>query len=139
MCLIVEKSKHLHIFGLNFPRIAIKDKIVYKILIQNNSDYITPYKNHPVHFFKNQAILEAEDACRLTHYNCIEFGIHAFTNYLRAFSRLRIIDDINGTIFKAVIPKGTRYFYGDDGDIVSEKLIIKYEIKPNEKDSYNQH
>lgn len=67
---------------------------------------------------------------------CVEYGIHAFTMKLAAAlaqDRLKGIDAMNElcggpesdyVLCKAIIPKGSKYFVGEDCDIVSDRLVI---------------
>lgn len=107
------------------PRIAIKDIVVYKIVLPTKivpNGYKTPYRNCIVYMnnlyhgkFDYQDIL-------FTSFirSNIESGyIHSYTSleslYNHAFFSYMYI-------IKCIIPKGTLYWIGDIGDIASRKL-----------------
>lgn len=83
----------------------------------------TPFMSYPVEFDEN-------GECVMEHYMstfdgfCVE-GIHAYTKLMWSLDKDLFLEC---TPFKAYIPKGTRYYLGNKGDIVAEKMIIKNEI-----------
>jgi len=60
---------------------------------------------------------------------CVCIGIHAFEKKASAREYLKNFNSLyNVAIYEAIIPVGTKYFYGTNGTIVSEKLIVKNKI-----------
>lgn len=136
MCLLIDHSKH-NFDCQNYyePKTIRLSKKVYKMLyivsIYNNT-YYTPYQGVTVKFKDEKAVLEAPTM--MDHYRnnwgmvVVEIGIHAFYKKDTALAKLASLQDESYAIFEAIIPAGTKYFYGVGGEIVSEKLIIKNKI-----------
>lgn len=114
MCLIIDSTKHKKLFGFYLPKIAWKDIPVYKELHHSGSGQIsTTFRNYSVIFHKNKAVLKS---IFTRHGAVIYKGIHAY--------RKKVIPLWDDQIHKAIIPKGSLYYIGLYGEIVSTKLII---------------
>lgn len=107
------------------PKIATKDIPVYKVLTEiPDSCMVTPYMKIPIKF---NTIIKAgrkgfwESIFDIYIVN--EGFIHSYTDLLTA----RINENRADTIFKAIIPKGSLYFIGENNEIASTKLIITTE------------
>ncbi len=124
MCLVSETIE---------PFIAENDINCYKILLSQNGQYITPYRNFHILFN-----IEMNDECEEKFTDV--FGVRLvesgyFNSCLNKQGIIHVINELKrklpkGTtvkIFKALIPKGTKYFLGQNNDICSKKLII-YEV-----------
>lgn len=127
MCLTIDLSKHPDLKPIKLD----KDLIVSKMLIDKSlmhwkvwlplrvraiCNFATPYVKKPIHFLFGKCILCAElDKPQESEYRPGRFnihkGIHAHTGKYIG-------------MYPAIIPKGTLVYYGIDGDIVAEKLII---------------
>lgn len=127
MCLTVDLKKHIHIFNKALPKIALKDIIVYKVVGSRYGYHYSPFQVTPISFTKNKAVLKSRLQLRC-YEDSIEVhkGIHAYTKYDIASEETcwhtELFDHV--TVYKAVIPRGTKYYLGVDGDIVAKKLII---------------
>ena len=115
---------------LKEPFIADENIECYKIFIPKDGFYITPYKE-----FSMMTNIEIEDPNdeSFTHVfgvTLVESGY--FHSCLNQKGILKVVSDLKrklpkGTsvkILKAIIPKGTKYFLGQDNDICSKKLIL---------------
>lgn len=128
MCLIIDKRKHQSLKPIKLD----KDLIVSKGLVSRKDDewlvsdthfkfanFVTPYRQKSVHFLFGRAILRAKlDKPYYRDYSWrINKGIHAWLckNNLMFLTY---------SLYNAVIPKGTKVYFGMSGDIVAEKLII---------------
>lgn len=123
MCLL--KAKRLHPF--NRPLVAKEDIVCYKKLYQFTKNvYFTPCTKVQVPIeciqhkvpFEAQILSKSEFIWRhiLGFSNCVEDGfIHSFqeSGYSSSFMT-----------FKCLIPKGTKYFVGMQGDYASERIIF---------------
>ena len=136
MCLIISKFSHFFHTG---PKIAKRDIKVYKGLIPfcyvKNSvsvnNFLTPFQKKLVVSQHNQIIMESElDSPRYGSWNgkaveMINKGIHAYRRkndtLLNAYNAYNAY---NIHLFKAIIPKGSSYYIGMKGEIVSNKLIV---------------
>ncbi len=122
MCLTIDLNKHPDLKPIRLD----KDLLVHKYLCNKNdvpgyyrerfmTKYVTPFMYAQVHFLFGKAILRAEldepNACCIQ----IDRGIHSMKVYM--YSDVFIHH-------KAIIPKGSLVYYGTDGDVVSNKLII---------------
>lgn len=143
MCLEVLKYRHK---GWA-PLVAEKDIEVAKNLVHRtipsiryDEGYYTPYQMYPVNFNKKGvAVLKTEHMNLYFHtYGDEAFvkqGIHAYRRVTRDLSCLNL--------YRAVIPKGTKYYLGYGNDIVAEKMIIyqdkNYDKKLNSWGRKEQH
>lgn len=125
MCLRIDPKKHKK-RGQNY--ISHKTKrnlIVYKRLSYysnyDNYSFYTPFQRLQVKIGEKGSILKARFTYSYFH-NEINTGIHAYATKKRAIRSMRY--NPGGIIIKATIPKGTRYYLGDDGDIVAMKMKI---------------
>ncbi len=119
MCLTIDLKKHPDLKPIKLD----KDLIVRKYLCNKNdvpgyyrkrfmTKYVTPFMYVRVHFLFGKAILRA----KLGEVDSeIYEGIHSTTVYIYSDHLIE---------HKAIIPKGSLVYYGTNGDIVSNKLII---------------
>ena len=109
-------------------KVTMKTITVYKVLIRRIGYCETPFMLKEVNFQNNQCILRSK--LEKTDNYTIDIGLHACTTINEAKSivcDLRRISVVHAYIYKAEIPRGSRYFLGCNEDIVSDKLIIKNE------------
>ena len=122
--------------GVN-PRIALEDIVVFKVMLwdHQNGKYTTPVMNTPVDMYCKTGIITG--AMRVlpsdgrAYY--VDRGVHSFLttkNGLEMVQYCRQRTRLHPILFKAIIPKGTLYFIGMNGDIVSAKLVIKPKDNP---------
>ena len=125
MCLIVKKRWHKD----GKPLIAEENIPVFKVLRKDTRRGLeTPFFEYPIVFKDGKAILESElvgfEPRRYNDsYTCYK-GIHACLDRLSSIALKRRCPGGNGLVYKAIIPKGTQYLIGINGDIVSTKMII---------------
>lgn len=115
MCLIIDSTKHKKLFGFYLPKIAKEDIPVYKMLYYSDSIIYTPNQWYPIKFYKNKAILRSILTQRGRK---ILKGIHAYRK------DIVVLEGSYHKMHKAIIPKGSLYYIGENIDIVSTKLII---------------
>lgn len=123
------------------PKISFKPIEVYKVLFKEDSNkYETPFQLTKV--FLN-TIMKAKK-----HWETSLFkksihgeGVHAYRDLASAFKQTfnfrRSFGKNDFVVIKAIIPRFTVYWIGDDGDIAASKLYItdKFIIQ-NEKDIF---
>lgn len=133
MCLIISEKYHPDYK----PLVAEEDIEVVKYLaLPDDVSYLdmndmirtvhhplcTPFMSIPIVFDDNEeCVLESSTfEAKMDEDDgwCMEVGIHAYTS--PQGTRLSGL-----TPFQAYIPKGTKYYFGTNGDIVAEKMIIK--------------
>ena len=133
MCLIISEKYHPDYK----PLIAEEDIEVVKYLaLPGDVSYFygdgmigtvhcplrTPFMSIPIVFGDNEeCVLESSTfEAKMDEDDgwCMEVGIHAYTS-----SQGTCLSGL--TPFQAYIPKGTKYYFGTNGDIVAEKMIIK--------------
>lgn len=129
MCLF--KAKGLHPF--NRPLVAKEDIVCYKQLSQIEENiYVTPciYIQVPIECIRDKVPFKAEILNKFSFIwrhvlgfnNIVTDGfIHSHT-YLPGNSFLYYT-------FKCIIPKGTKYFVGINGDYASEQIIFLEQLK----------
>ena len=118
------------------PRIAQEDIECFKILREKDGQWLTPYRDYPVEF-NIELTAEGDDEFSgldiFGFYKVDKGYFHSCTsvevtrNYAQeikvAYTRRgRKCSPLTG--FKAIIPKGSRYYIGSRGDLCSDKLII---------------
>jgi len=123
MCL--EKS-YIH-KELNKPFIAKNNIIVYKALDAKKYDgtkcTCTPYMYLPIVFFEGKCVMNEPNMEINGEY--IYKGLHSYTTEKRCKITCDEFHHETGTRkFWAVIPKGSRFFVGNEHEIVSDNLII---------------
>lgn len=124
MCLYTEQIK---------PKVAEKDIVVYKVL---NHNMLSPYYglSYPLNRKITSKLLcyDHEWSPRTPIFN-IEEGLHAYTKRRVAYARqhdLNILtkESVVYSVYKAIIPKGSKYYIGLDNDIASDALIVKRKL-----------
>lgn len=136
MCLIKDKIHH----PFNRPLVAEEDMVCYKQLYVNWQGKIaTPYTNTLIPIkciqknkrkripFKAEIINKFEFIWDhvLGFSHMVEDGfIHTFSSVPPYYGLNR-----NERVIKCIIPKGTKYFIGNDGDYASEQIIFGERLK----------
>lgn len=148
MCLITEQSK---------PKIAKENITCYKVLlaIENDSNilYSSPIRHFyffennpnpdryfepskPYWLFKDSEDLKPSyvDDKGVVHPNPTSYKLysgyfHMYKNYASAYYMVVNHPKMQLTVFECVIPKGAKYYIGDSGDIVADKMIIFQDIQ----------
>ena len=118
MCLVIDKAYHP-----NFkPLIANGDIEVIKVLTFGNKGWTTPYQHKKIYFIFKRAILKSKMKRSSLYTDEVCEGIHSCLNEAKA--KYVMAHSIGSLAFCAIVPKGSKFYYGTDGDIVSDKLII---------------
>lgn len=136
MCLTVETKYHNKHFiwgkhrNIPKPLVAQEDILVYKWVECDNfnfNHFYTPYQQKVVEFDeKGVAILDSGVKSKKVPFTIfiapngrfyVSKGIHSFNSQRKAVH-------INVFTMNSIIPKGTKFYIGGSGDIVSQKLII---------------
>lgn len=115
MCLYIDLTEHKN----HTPNITKKDILVYKVLYKYiQGGYETPYQNYFIKF-ENEKFVYPKTDMEGT-FCTIEKGIH--THRYREYGEFHVYGYYK--LFKAIIPKGSEYYIGTCGDVVSNNLII---------------
>lgn len=120
MCLTVDIKKHPY----KTPIILKEDLECVKILRYFKSaggiiNYDTPYEYFPIELNKLYISRMSSRHQRRVIYR----GFHSFAS-IETLDRVMYINKAKRKIFKCIYPKGTRIYYGTNGDIVGNKIII---------------
>ena len=130
MCLIVKTAYHL----AHKPLIAERDITCYKILFtyeeSGNKKYITPYRSTEV--LSNTLIADRFQINISSYYKRVDLGIHSFQTYYKALSErdylntsLPLFPKLDKYVVKkAYIPKGTKYWIGENEEFCSERIVF---------------
>ena len=121
MCLIVDLKFHQFHSGLPVPLKAEEDILVYKYLIIRYGRYRTYPRAYLIDFRGNKFHYKSRLECHQPFANYIvEKGLHTVVNNdgVPSFES-----------YYAIIPKGSNFYIGKEGDIASDQLII-YKRKP---------
>lgn len=114
-----------------WPKISEEKIEVYKVLLSNSCDLITPWMKEQVKDMKLKAKHFYTDTVDLP---TIEGeGVHAFVDYDKAahewihiyYGWYKLKGSARPKIYKAVIPPKTPYWEGKHGDIAATELLIK--------------
>ena len=136
MCLV--KDKRYHVF--NRPLVAEEDIVCYKQLYVNcNSEIVTPYTNIPVPtkcIQKNKKKRIPFKAEIVNKWKFIWRHVFGFSNvvadgFIHTFSSAPLYQSLGwgDRVFQCIIPKGTKYFIGLDGEYASEQIIFGDRLK----------
>lgn len=137
MCLTIKTNETIEEAIQKYKRIATKNIIVYKIFHKkewNNQygkgcSYISPYRNYSYrlgyHYYQTGKKFTYTMWCISSILNIFE-GLHAYRgiNYIRTYYKAALIHKNKYAIIKCIIPKGSEYYVGNAGDIVSDNLIL---------------
>lgn len=113
---------------------VLKDRLYYSICYSPDTDfmralrYVTPFMGCTVDFDndgKADIISEIRfsDDCYADH-DKINKGLHSYISYDKAIELLNVSINSDLKIFTAIIPAYTDFYIGEDGDVVSSRLII---------------
>lgn len=112
MCLVTSQSE---------PLIAKKDIVVYKCLIKQATTLVSPYIGF---VYKLRTLYEA--SLGVTIHNDITVIAEGFHAY---YDKKKSLHKWNNEVYKCIVPKGSKYYLSKkDGEIVSDKLIIKRKL-----------
>jgi hypothetical protein len=136
MCLYKDKKHH----PFNHPLIAEKDIVCYKQLCVNwNNAIVTPITKtlipiKCIHKNKKKRVpfkAEILNKFRFIWGHVLGFSDEVTDGFIHTFSSnpLHYNYFLDGHVFKCVIPKGTKYFIGNDGDYASEQIIFVEQLK----------
>ena len=129
MCLVIEKLYHCGIDTK--PLVAKENIIVFKLLNHYvgalPSVFSTPYRAYQIDFGIRGSVGRFEYPH--TELKLSSFGTGNVTEGIHAFVRPYSDEDGKLHIFHAIIPKGAKYYIGDSGDIVADKMIIFQDIQ----------
>lgn len=132
MCLRINKefsSKSEAQLYYKDPFIAKNNIVVYKVLIRPNN--IKNKAKSPYQCFKYKRGIKYTSNFYFNIFYVdfmwninIEDGLHSWSSVNPSCNSLLYDEKItNGFVTKMIIPKGSKYFIGDKGDIVSDQLI----------------
>lgn len=110
------------------PTILDKDLVVYKVFYEENGTIYSPYVNMKYHIGKLYHDEEIEVCSTIQGKYTIFKAYHSCLTRHAAKWYLELKED-NHRIYKCMIPKGSKVFFGtgvlSDGDIASDTIIIK--------------
>ena len=118
MCLVVVK-------GTN-KRVAKVDIFVYKCLDYFYGNFCTPYCTpfyfFPIFFENGEYVLKVKNFTynKSSNNKRVEEGIHSYYNK----SAAQKLEKDGIEKHYAIIPKGAKYYIGNNGDVVSTELIV---------------
>lgn len=125
MCLYVDVTKHRIVRGVPQVKIAKRDIRVYKALNIVGGALLSPIMGHPYQLkVLKTATINQPEALSLLNETCysVHKGLHTYRKREAAFA-------YRGGTFHAIIPKGSQYYLGCEGDIVSNQLIVTQKVK----------
>lgn len=128
MCLFKDKKHHPH----NRPLIAKEDIICYKqIIIGGRNECFTPYTNVvvPVECIKNKVPFKAKILNKFLFFcnHILGFSNEVSDGFIHTYTYPIITH--NYSCFECIIPKGTKYFVGENIDYASAEIIFLKRIQ----------
>lgn len=126
--------------------VAEQTILVHKMVEKDDNNHLyTPYNYMPINFddeygmfFYKTTKFSFENGCGDAVY--VIRGIHTFAELENAKDSVDFLSNgcgANVSIYNAVIPKGSKFFIGKDGDIVSSNLVVfKNKTKYNKNKKY---
>ena len=150
MCLSVNLDFHKVKDNKPIALVAKQSILVYKVLEVKGKHYRTPYMlkginfddEYGMFFYKttrfsiNKLFPYYYPQC---HYDVLK-GIHSYFVFDEANhtnEHMKIVDGSNSNIHYAIIPKGSKFYVGNNCDIVSSNLVVfENETKYNENKEY---
>lgn len=146
MCLRVAPEHHT-VSGGKYnakyrPRVAGYDILVYKVLrtrpysSQTGTRYLSPYRDYE---WKFGILTKTErDWPMRTKAEYTDRSIHAGLHAMVTKRRARTLKEnnwcsSNHVIVPAIIPKGTKFWYGNKGDIAAAAMILYKDLREAKK------
>lgn len=109
-------------------KIAREDILVYKLLYkeESNETYYSIYRNSPYELgivYRVSSLVDQpiQDINHYPKYR-VEAGLHSFTTL--EYAKIMRWNATKQVIALGIVPKGSRYAYGNDNDIVSNELKL---------------
>lgn len=147
MCLYIDLKYHKVKNGKPIALVAKQTILVHKMIETDGRHLFTPYSCMPINFnddeygmfFYKTTRFSFDKSCWDEIYYVIK-GIHTFAKIEDAEDSLRFLSTNCGEkvkLYNAVIPKGSKFFIGRDGDIASSNLVVfKNKTKYNKNKKY---
>lgn len=147
MCLSVDLNYHKIKKEKPIALVAKQTILVYKMIETDGRHLFTPYSYMAINFnddeygmfFYKTTRFSFEKHCWDNRYYVMS-GIHTFAEIEDAEDSLRFLSTgcgANVKLYNAIIPKGSKFFIGKDGDIASSNLVVfKNKTKYNKNKKY---
>ena len=154
MCLSVNLDFHKVKNGKPIALVAKQSILVYKVLEIKNNHYYTPYMLKSANFddeygmffykttrFSIDRVRFFDQGREYREYN-VSRGIHSYVDLAKANctkNRIQVYCCLNAipNLHYAIIPKGSKFYIGTEGDIASSNLVVfENETKYNENKEY---
>ena len=151
MCLSVNLGFHKVKSDKPIALVAKQSILVYKVLRIESKHYHTPYvlksinfdDEYGMFFYKTTRFsFDKEYLSKHNYKHLVARGIHSFANLDRANYDKIFFEIMSGAttttnIHYAIIPKGSKFYIGNDCDIASSNLVVfENETKYNENKDY---
>ena len=150
MCLSVDLGFHKVKDNKPIALVAKQSILVYKVLEIEGKHYYTPFISKGINFDDEYGMffykttkfsIDRTYYYAQYHYDVLR-GIHSYINLARANYDKIYFEIITGSttdthIHYAIIPKGSKFYIGNDCDIASSNLVVfENETKYNENKDY---
>ena len=151
MCLSVNLDFHKVKNDKPIALVAKQSILVYKVLEVKNKHYYTPYMLKAVNFDGEYGMFfykttrfsfDKEYLSKRNYKHLVVKGAHSYVNLARANYDKIFFEILSGStknthIHYAIIPKGSKFYIGNDCDIASSNLVVfENETKYNENKEY---
>ena len=151
MCLSVNLDFHKVKNDKPIALIAKQSILVYKVLEIRGKHYRTPYMIKSINFDDEYGMFfykttrfsfDKEYLSKRNYKHLVARGIHSYVNLDRADYDKIYFEILSGStttthIHYAIIPKGSKFYIGNDCDIASSNLVVfENETKYNENKEY---
>ena len=151
MCLSVNLDFHKVKSNKPIALVAKQSILVYKALRIEGKHYYTPFREKSINFDDEYGMFfykttrfsfDKEYLSRHNYKHLVARGVHSFVSLDRANYDKIFFEIMSGTttttnIHYAIIPKGSKFYIGNDCDIASSNLVVfENETKYNENKEY---
>ena len=151
MCLSVNLGFHKVKSNKPIALVAKQSILVYKVLRIEGKHYYTPFiakginfdDEYGMFFYKTTRFsFDKEYLSKRNYKHLVVKGAHSYVNLARANYDKIFFEILSGStttthIHYAIIPKGSKFYIGNDSDIASSNLVVfENETKYNENKDY---
>ena len=151
MCLSVNLGFHKVKDNKPIALVAKQSILVYKVLRIEGKHYYTPFiakginfdDEYGMFFYKTTRFsFDKEYLSKHNYKHLVVKGAHSYVNLARANYDKIFFEILSGStttthIHYAIIPKGSKFYIGNDSDIASSNLVVfENETKYNENKEY---
>ena len=113
-------------------KIAKEDIHCYKVFVVRNTHLISPYQKYRWYINKLITIPKFGIINYSNGTKDVHEGLHAYTK-TGLYLNIILFANSNAKVYNCIIPKGSKYYLGENEDIVSNQMIVTGRYKETKK------